>query len=179
MTKKPRDPIDPTDMSHPLSAKDPLSPFFDGDQSKENLESDSDQKIEDEEKVGPGRPPKKHRWKKGCPSPWPKGRPKKVQSMRPDLKKMFEDALNEKIEVTKADKKIVLTRLALGLKQLATQFARGDRHARRDVFTYAAILGVDLQGKEILAEALGIDDQAIADAFVRRQASSYARPGSP
>ena len=91
--------------------------------------------------------------------------------MRPDLKKMFEDALNEKIEVTKADKKIVLTRLALGLQQLATQFARGDRHARRDVFTYAAILGVDLQGKEILAEALGIDDQAIVDAFVSRQAS--------
>ena len=58
MTKKPREPVDPTDMSHPLydSAKDPLSPFFEGDQSKENLESNSDQKIEDEEKVGPGRP---------------------------------------------------------------------------------------------------------------------------
>jgi Family of unknown function (DUF5681) len=176
MTKKPSEPVDPTDMSDPLydEARDPLSPFFEGDQSKEKLEPDSDQKIEDEDKVGPGRPPKKHRWKKGCPSPWPKGRPKKVQSMRPDLKKMFEDALNEKIEVTKADKKIVLTRLALGLQQLATQFARGDRHARRDVFTYAAILGVDLQGKEILAEALGIDHQAIADAFVRRQASSSA-----
>ena len=58
MTKKPREPVDPTDMSHPLydQAKDPLSPFFEGDQSKENLEPNSDQKIEDEEKVGPGRP---------------------------------------------------------------------------------------------------------------------------
>jgi DNA methylase len=54
-------------------------------------------------------------------------------------------------------------------RQLATQFARGDRHARRDVFTYAAMLGVDLQGKEVIGEALGVTHQAILDSFVQRQ----------
>jgi hypothetical protein len=96
--------------------------------------------------------------------------------MKPDVKKIFEDALSEKIEVTKADKKIVLTKLALGLQQLATQFAKGDRHARHDVFTYAAILGVDLQAKEVIAEALGIDHQAIVDAFLRSHQHPPAEP---
>ena len=75
--------------------------------------------------------------------------------------------MNENIAVTKAEKKIKLTKLALGLQQLATQFAKGDRYARRDVFTYASILGVDLQGKEVIAEALGVTHQAILDAYLR------------
>ena len=98
--------------------------------------------------------------------------------MKPDIKKIFEGALNEKIEVTKADKKIVLTKLAMGFHQLATQWAKGDRHARRDVFTYAAILGVDLQAKDVIAEALGINQQALVDGYVQRrqQQSAEASP---
>ena len=40
MTKKPREPVDPTDMSHPLynSAKDPLSPFYEGDMTESGTE---------------------------------------------------------------------------------------------------------------------------------------------
>jgi hypothetical protein len=37
----------------------------------------------------------------------------------------------------------------MGFEQLAIQFAKGDRYARRDVFTYAPLLGVDLQAKEL------------------------------
>ena len=118
MTKKPREPRDPTDMSDPQydPAKDPISPFYVGNKTEGEAY-----------KVGPGFPPKQHWWKKGCPSPYPKGRPKKVPSMKPDIKKLFEEALNQKIQVTKADKKIMLTRLALGFEQLAIQFAKGDR----------------------------------------------------
>jgi Family of unknown function (DUF5681) len=167
MTKKPNEPLDPTDTSHPLydSANDPTHPFYEG--NKEGEPNDPSDK--DVYKVGPGFPPNEHKWKKGCPSPHPMGRPKKVASLKPDVKKIFEDALNEKISVTKAEKKIKLTKLALGLQQLATQFAKGDRYARRDVFQYAALLGVDLQAKELIAEALGINEQAIVDAFLRRQ----------
>ena len=50
----------------------------------------------------------------------------------------------------------MLTKAVLGIQQLVNQFAKGDRHARRDVFQYAALLGVDLQAKEIIAEALGV-----------------------
>jgi hypothetical protein len=64
----------------------------------------------------------------------------------------------------------------MGFEQLAIQFARGDRHARRDVFTYAAMLGVDLQGKEVVAEALRIDNQAIVEDYVRRRQQLSAGP---
>jgi len=83
---------------------------------------------------------------------------------------MFEDAINEKVEFkTKDGKNVVLSKLAIGLQQLATQFAKGDRYARRDVSAYAIMLGIDLQAKAVIEEALGISDQAIVDEFLRRQ----------
>ena len=171
MTKKPNEPRDPTDTSHPLydPTEDPTDPFY-GD--KREPEQTPDAPDADAYKVGPGFPPNEHKWKKGCPSPYPKGRPKKVPSMEPDIKKIFESALNEKVHVTKADKKIILTKLAIGFEQLATQWAKGDRHARRDVFTFAAMVGLDLKGKDLITEALGIDEQAILDEYVRRRQQS-------
>jgi hypothetical protein len=167
MTEKPREPVDPTDTGHPLydPARDPTHPFYEGTEAGQK----PDPSDEDTYKIGPGFPPNEHKWKKGCPSPYPKGRPRKVPSMKPELKKIFVGALNVKVHVTKADKKIILTRLAMGFEQLAIQWAKGDRHARRDVFTYAALLGVDLQPKEVIEEALGVTDQAIVEAFLQRQ----------
>ena len=158
------------DRTHPNydSAKDPLSPFYEGDQTAKPR---PDQSAENTYKIGPGRPPKEYTWKKGCPSPFPSGRPRKTPSMQPDLKKAFEDALFEKVEIKKADKKIFMSKVQLGLEQLVNQFAKGDRYARRDLFQYAAFLGVDLQGKEVIAEAFGITEQAIVDAFLQRQQS--------
>jgi hypothetical protein len=179
MTAKPDEPDDPTDMSHPLydSAKDPSSPFYEGD--KAEAEQKPDPSDEDTYKVGPGYPPKQYTWKKGGPSPYPKGRPKKIPSMKPDLKKALESALNDKVVVTNKDKKeVVLTKAVLGIQQLVNQFAKGDRHTRRDLFQYAAQLGVDLHAKDLIAEALGINQEAIVDAFVQRrqQQSAGASP---
>ena len=175
MTAKPREPVDPTDTSHPLydPARDPTHPLYEGD--KTEAEQRPEPSDEDTYKVGPGFPPNEHKWKKGIPSPYPKGRPKKVPSMEPEIKKIFVGAMNVEVHVTKADKKVILTRLAMGFEQLAIQWAKGDRHARRDVFTYAAMLGVDLQPKEVIAEALGIDNQTIVDAFLRK----HALPSTP
>lgn len=169
MTKKLRELQDRTDISHPLydPAKDPLSSLYVGD------EADTEQgpnPTDDTYKVGPGFPPKQYTWKKGCASPYPKGRPRKVPSMKPDVKKAFEDAIFEKVEVKIGDKKVWMTKINVGLRHLATQFAKGDRHARHDVFQYAVLLSVDLQPKGIFAEALGIDEQAIVDAAFRRRA---------
>jgi hypothetical protein len=95
------------------------------------------------------------------------GRPKKEPSMKPDLKKALEAVLNEKVVVTKDKKDIMMTKAALGIQQLVNQYAKGDRHARRDLFQYAAQLGVDLHAKDLITEALGIDNQAILDAYLR------------
>jgi hypothetical protein len=94
--------------------------------------------------------------------------------MEPDLKKALENALNEKVAVKKGERDVTLTKATLGIQQLVNQFAKGDRHARRDLFQYSAMLGVDLQAKELIAEALGANDQAIVDAFLQRQRPSAA-----
>jgi Family of unknown function (DUF5681) len=130
----------------------------------------------DDYKVGPGRPPKETRWKKGAPSPNPKGRPRNNAALTPDVKKLFEDALNRKVPLTRNGRQIALAKLELGFEQLANQFAKGDRHARRDVFTYAAQLGVDFTGKaQALKEALAPNYQEILDAYSRRQQPAAGR----
>jgi hypothetical protein len=168
MTEKPNKPRNLTDTSHPLydATEDPTHPFYEKDKAAGEPDPSDE---EDTYKVGPGRPPKQYTWKKGGPSPYPKGRPKKPPSMKPDLKKAFEGALNDKVVITKDKKEVVLTKAVLGIQQLVNQFAKGDRHARRDLFQYAALLGVDLQAKELITEALGINDQAVVDAFLQRQ----------
>jgi hypothetical protein len=175
MTAKPGEPHDPTDMSHSRydSAKDPSSPFYEGDKTEAQRPPD-----EDAYKVGPGHPPKQYTWKKGGPSPYPKGRPKKVLSMKPDLKKALEAALNEKVVITKDKKKVVMTKAALGIQQLVNQYANGDRHARRDLFQYAVLLGVDLHAKDLITEALGLNEEAIVESYVQRrqQQSAEASP---
>jgi hypothetical protein len=125
MTEKSDEPHDPTDMSHRLydSAKDPSSPFYVS--NKSDAEQKPDLSDEDTEKVGPGFPPEQYKWKKGCPSPYPKGRPKKIPSMKPDLKKALEAALNEKVVITKDKKEIVLTKAALGIEQMVNGYAQG------------------------------------------------------
>jgi hypothetical protein len=50
-----------------------------------------------EYKVGPGKPPIANRWKKGCKSPNPPGRPRRPKSILPDLKKALNDALHQKV----------------------------------------------------------------------------------
>src|ERR1700732_2962793 len=178
MTEKSDKPYDRTDMDHPDydSANDPTSIFYES--NKTEAEQKPELSDEDPYKVGPGRPPKEHRWKKGGPSPNPKGRRKKPLTMKPDLKKALEQALNEKIAITKDKKEVVVTKAALGIQQLVNQFAKGDRYARRDLFQYAAQLGVDLQAKDVIAEALGINHQALVDGYVQRrqQQSAEASP---
>src|SRR5262249_59184111 len=86
-------------------------------------------------KVGPGRPPREHMFKKGQ-SGNPKGAKRKPPSLLPDLKRLFEQALSEKVTLRQGEKERTLTMAEAGIKQLVAQFAKGDRHARRDVFAY-------------------------------------------
>lgn len=51
-----------------------------------------------EYEVGYGKPPKQYRWKKGCPSPNPKGRPKKSKSLKEALQVAFSTEINTKTE---------------------------------------------------------------------------------
>jgi hypothetical protein len=124
----------------------------------------------EEYKVGPGRPPKETQFKPGQ-SGNPKGAKRKAKSLLPDLKRVFEQALSDKVTLKQGDKERILTMAEAGIKQLVAQFARGDRHARHDVFAYAGMLGVDLMAshRKEFEEALAPDHQTILNAYVARQ----------
>jgi hypothetical protein len=72
--------------------------------------------------------------------------------------------------VTQGERQRVITMWAAGMQQLSVQFAKGDRHARRDAFWIAEKLGSEfLTPKKAFDETLAGDRQAILDAYVARQ----------
>jgi hypothetical protein len=70
-----------------------------------------------------------------------------------------------------------------GIEQLVNQFAKGDRHARRDLLTLAERLGVDLvagQGEALeqsVAAVLSANDEALLADLVQRKTVQPDRAG--
>jgi hypothetical protein len=135
-----------------------------------------------EYRVGPGRPPKEYQFKPGQ-SGNPKGARRKPRSIAPDLKALFELALSAKVTLRQGEQEKSITKAGAGIEQLVNQFAKGDRHARRDLLALAEILGVDLvagQGEALeqsIAAALSANDEALLADYVRRHAVQPDRPG--
>jgi hypothetical protein len=103
-------------------------------------DSDTD-RSDGEYRVGPGRPPKEFQFKPGQ-SGNPKGGKRKSPSIAPDLKALFERALSKTVMLRQGEKERIVTMAAAGIEQLVNQFAKGDRHARRDLIVLADKLGV-------------------------------------
>jgi len=124
-------------------------------------------------RVGPGRPPREHQFKPGR-SGNPKGARRKVPSIVPDLKAVLERALGKTVTLRQGERERIVTMATAGIEQLVTQFAKGDRHARRDLMDLAQKLGVDLaagQGKAIeraLETDLTADDEALLADYLQR-----------
>jgi hypothetical protein len=133
------------------------------------------QTSDQEYKVGPGRPPKEYQFKPGQ-SGNPKGAKRKPASIAPDLKVALERALNNTVTLKQGEKARIVTMATAGMVQLVAQFAKGDRHARRDLLVLADKLGVDLTAgqEQVIQEALASDHQAILDAYVARRRSATA-----
>jgi Family of unknown function (DUF5681) len=140
-----------------------------GSDDKRNKISSSVPPAEEEYRVGPGRPPKDHRWKPGQ-SGNPKGAKRKKRSLIPELKEQFGRVFSQKLKVTQGDRQRLISRWVAGLEQLSIQFAKGDRYARRDVFYFAERLGVDLlTSTKSSDDTLSVDHQAILEAYVERR----------
>jgi hypothetical protein len=86
-------------------------------------------------------------------------------------------ALGKKVTLTIDDKERIVTKAAAGIEQLVNQFARGDRHARRDLFDLADKLGLDLGAsskaalEELSGKALTANDEALIADFLKRHSS--------
>jgi hypothetical protein len=143
-----------------------------GSDNKPGIQNDaflSGSPAEKAHRVGPGRPPKEHQFKPGQ-SGNPKGAKRKAPSLILDLKKIFERAFNQTTKVTQGDQEQVITMWAAGMQRLSVQFAKGDRHARRDAFWIAEKLGSEfLTPRKAFDGILAKDHQAILDAYVARQ----------
>ena len=130
--------------------------------------------ADDDYLVGPGRPPKQFQFKPGQ-SGNPKGAKRKPRSMAAELKLGLENALNEKVTLRQGAKEKIVTFAQAGIEHLVAQFAKGDRHARRDLILLAEKLGVDLtagQGDPIqqaLYDGLAPSDQALLDEYLERR----------
>lgn len=124
---------------------------------------------EEEYKVGPGRPPKHTRWKKGQ-SGNPKGAKRKKPPIHPDLRALFLRSFNRKAKMTDSDRERLVTMFDAGMQQLAVQFAKGDRYARRDTFMILEKFGPEFLKPSTAPDGtLPADRQAILDAYVERQ----------
>jgi hypothetical protein len=128
-----------------------------------------------EYRVGHGRPPKEYQFKPGQ-SGNPQGARRRPKSISPDLKDLFERALSRTVTLKHGDQEKIITKAAAGIEQLVNQFAKGDRHARRDLLALAERLGVNLVPgppdalEQSVAAALFANDEALLADYVRRHA---------
>ena len=53
--------------------------------------------------------------------------------MAPDLKAALERALNTTVTLKQGERERTVTMAVAGIEQLVAQYAKGDRHARRDL----------------------------------------------
>lgn len=126
-------------------------------------------------KVGPGCPPKEHQFKPGQ-SGNPNGAKRKEPLLAAEMKTAFEAAFKKTVKLKQGDRERIVSMWAAGCGQLATQFAKGDRHARRDALLYAEKLGIDLNPPDPTQEGLPPEHQAILGDYVDRQYDKLFQP---
>src|SRR5690606_2789513 len=118
-------------------------------------------------KVGYKKPPLDTRFQKGS-SGNPKGRKKGSKNLKTDL----QEELAERITVNEGGRQVRLTKQRAMVKTLSVKGLRGDTQAIAKVFDLVLRLtGTDDQTGE--ATPLQAEDQAIIDAFLKRQKGQH------
>jgi hypothetical protein len=144
--------------------------------ARQTSASSTSPSADQEYKVGPGRPPKEYQFKPGQ-SGNPQGKKRKPQSVAIDLKAALESALNKTVTMKQGDRERTVTMARAGIEQLVAQYAKGDRHARRDLMSLADKLGVNLVvNQQALRDALAASHEEILLAYVERQYDKVVFP---
>ena len=123
-------------------------------------DQDEDLKAQGDYEVGYGKPPKKHRFRKGT-SGNAKGRPKGARGLRTELR----EELFEKVTITEGGRQRKVSKLRLTLKSLTAKAAKGDvRAADRLLRLIMEVLGID--DERDVKKALSASDEAILNQFM-------------
>jgi len=118
----------------------------------------------DDDYVGYGHPPKRHRFPPGR-SGNPNGRPKGARGMKAMLRK----ELNTRVRITENGKSRSVTKMEVMIKRLTEQGAKGDLKAISKLIELGAqVFGMDDEPDR--SEPLSAEDQAIIDAARHRLA---------
>jgi hypothetical protein len=127
--------------------------------------------------VGPGRPPREYQFKPGQ-SGNPKGAKRKPPPIALDLKLALERALKKTVKLKQGEQERMVSMAVAGIEQLVAQFAKGDRHARRDLIALCDKLGIDLLAgqHQAIQEALASNHEAILLNYVERQYDKVRTP---
>lgn len=113
-----------------------------------------------DDKVGYGRPPKKHQFKKGK-SGNPKGRPKGS----PNFLTAIERELNERVFVTEEGRRKSISKMEASAKQLVNRAATGDLRALAQLLALKELL----EGKPAnQAAAMSSEDEKVLEDVARR-----------
>lgn len=87
-----------------------------------NKKKKKNKKKKNTYEVGYGKPPKEYQWKKGCRSPNPKGRPKKIRTLKEALQVSFNKEITTKNE--NGDVKKISCLEALASKTIADAISK-------------------------------------------------------
>ena len=100
--------------------------------------------------------------------------------MHSDLKAALERALNKTVKLKQGEKERTVTMATAGIEQLVAQYAKGDRHARRDLIALSDKLGVDLIAgqHQAIQEALAANHETILRTYVERQYDKVVTPAA-
>ena len=113
--------------------------------------------------VGRGRPPEKHRFRKGRSGNL-KGRPKGTKNLKTDLV----EELSERVKVTENGRKLTVSKQRLIIKVLTAKAVKGDTKAANILINLLAqTMGLD-SGPDAVKD-LSAEDTAILSDFTRRQ----------
>lgn len=122
----------------------------------------------EDERVGYGRPPRKHMFKKGQSSPHPAGRPKGVKNEATIVKELLE----EKIQIRVGGRVRTVTKRKAILMRFRDEALKGDIKSAIFILNRKnQHASNDLEQTEI-----GQDDRAILDAFMKRTKHSEKGP---
>lgn len=142
---------------------------FDGDDAKLDPAKEAEPY-----KVGPGHPPREYQFKPGQ-SGNPKGKGRKSDDI--NIGEILTRYLKKKVSVTRDGKRESTTAIEIGIEQLINHYAKGDRHARRELMDYAHKFGLPIFGEasDKIAQLMQPNDQDILDRYVAKKSEQNDR----